>query len=460
MKKRCGFFIRYLWLLGLSALGVFTLLYSPKEAREDLSENRMLAAMPELHGSSLIDSSFMSGFEAWLGDSVAGRSFFMDLSMNTERLLSLKQSQEEELDQVEMLLQDFVAEDMNSASPATHAPSPTASATPLIESSPTAAAEKSAPDTPVSTLAQEPVETACFYMHRDDGSAREVYRFTPETLAKGAAILNDFKAVLPDKGKVVFMAVPMAQLGRSYLQKKEYVSWECQLERELRKVVDEGVEVVNASEALLQAMDRGEYVYFRTDHHWTGYGAYIAYRAAMEQMSIPPVAYEDYELVVLNEMVGSISASQPRSNYLSIADELELPKELYPTQSYLISKLTHREEVPYMRYTVRNYMAFLGGTLGPWRLFEGGAHTGHTALLMGDSFSNAFLPFLLAHYDTVLMMDPRPSYYDHQKAGAAIESYVKEYGIEDIYYVSSFANSLNSTMFQQGYVNRYLHERG
>ena len=35
-----------------------------------------------------------------------------------------------------------------------------------------------------------------------------------------------------------------------------------------------------------------EYIYYRTDHHWTSWGAYIAYKAYCETAGITPVEYK------------------------------------------------------------------------------------------------------------------------------------------------------------------------
>ena len=43
------------------------------------------------------------------------------------------------------------------------------------------------------------------------------------------------------------------------------------------------------------AAHKGEYMYFRTDHHWTGLGAYYAYKAFAQKAGFTPYKYEDYE---------------------------------------------------------------------------------------------------------------------------------------------------------------------
>ena len=40
--------------------------------------------------------------------------------------------------------------------------------------------------------------------------------------------------------------------------------------------------------------DAGEYVYYKTDHHWTTLGAYYAYCAVMEQYGLEPYPLESF----------------------------------------------------------------------------------------------------------------------------------------------------------------------
>ena len=41
--------------------------------------------------------------------------------------------------------------------------------------------------------------------------------------------------------------------------------------------------------------DNGEYVYYKTDHHWTSLGAYYCYRAIMEHFGLEPYPLESFE---------------------------------------------------------------------------------------------------------------------------------------------------------------------
>lgn len=431
MGRRFGFLLRYWWVLALATLGVATLLTAPREARPDEVENRMLAGAPVCSVDTILDGSFMTGVEEWLSDSVAGRRSLIETAERVQEAFALG-GEDDTLAAAEIL------EAIGQETLAT--PEPTQGAT--AEEAVPAATQMPA-TAPATDAAFEELEETTFWVRNNDGAVRTVYRFPPENVANAAEILNLFRSALPEDGHVIFSETPVADTANSYLNlRDEYEAWGSDMEAALQAVVGDGVLIVNATEALLPHLENGEYLYFRSDHHWTARGAWIIYCAMMERLGVPPLAYEDYTYRVRREAFGS----QGQGNH----DVLEVMEAIKPVESYLLSDLVDREEVPFMAYGSSTYTAFLGGTRGPWRLFETGAHTGRTALLLGDSFSNALLPYLLPHYDRVIMTDPRASYYDARASGASMREYIEYYGVDDVYIMVCFATSINSTLFTRG----------
>ena len=94
--KRFGFIIRYLWMLALVWLGAMTLLLTPREARVSTSENRMLAAAPELSFETISDGSFTDGTEEWLSDGIVLRDPLIGLSRAVETALRVPSDEDEE----------------------------------------------------------------------------------------------------------------------------------------------------------------------------------------------------------------------------------------------------------------------------------------------------------------------------------------------------------------------------
>ena len=102
------------------------------------------------------------------------------------------------------------------------------------------------------------------------------------------------------------------------------------------------------------------------------------------------------------------------------------------------------------------YRQYLGGTYTPWRLFITGYHTGRNALVIGDSFSNAFIPYLTPYYDQIISTDFRRGKYVSSLAGASAADYIAEYDVDDIYMIYCTYTPIDSSTMQQ-YMESYLH---
>ncbi len=144
--------------------------------------------------------------------------------------------------------------------------------------------------------------------------------------------------------------------------------------------------------------------YYKTDHHWTTDGAFAAYKAYCKAKSIDPKDFQREE--ISGEFLGTThskvldSAATPDSvvyyknrkdkDYTVTADGKTLDFGIYD-----FSRLDTKDK----------YAFFLGGNYGKVTVENCGGE-GHL-LLVKDSFANCFLPFLLPHFETVTVIDPR-----------------------------------------------------
>ena len=471
--KQFGLIIRYLWICLLVWLGGMTLLVCPKEERLSERENRMLAGVPSFSLDSVLDGSFMSGIGDWLSDGIVLRERMIDATQTIRKALAIPVDEDERTEQLLAAIEeetDGLEEKMQDVSEEEQLPASNDSF--FTTTQPTAAAVKpedhiddaseqetetnvqteeeriSEQSSSVEQTKAEPLAETSFWVRYKDGRINTIYTFPVNNVQNAASILNQYRSLLPEDGNVIYACIPVASTGNAYLREREIREcWGSDMENELQKAVKEGVHIVNASSAILPALQRGEYVYFKTDHHWTALGAHYIYTAMMKRLGIPPMAYHDYEYQISRGMgKGGVDS-----------DTLEVIREILPVHSYVVHHLNRLKEVRYMYSDFKGYVAYLGGTMTPWRRFDTGAQTGRTALLIGDSFSNALLPYLLPHYDRVMMTDLRSSYYNSAEAGASISRYIDTYHVDDIYFMYCFATSINSSHFLSGQLTRYLY---
>lgn len=139
--------------------------------------------------------------------------------------------------------------------------------------------------------------------------------------------------------------------------------------------------------------------YYDTDHHLTSEGAYAAYLAFCHARALVPVAR--YEEILCPSFHGSLEA---QSGYPSKGEDfsyVRFPKgtrvdydDKGPGDGLDLTKLDHRDK----------YAVYLSGNHGHLTIHGTGKGT---LTVVKDSFANAILPYLAAHYETIEVYDPR-----------------------------------------------------
>ena len=140
------------------------------------------------------------------------------------------------------------------------------------------------PDTPNSEVAGDPeavenIGKLLFYngyaIQRFGGTNQTPHGLSTEY---SAAVAKEYAAMLKADGVQVYLAITPASgellLPSAYKPKRES---ECENIRKIYANLNAEVKSVDICSELHR--HQGEYLYFATDHHWTGRGAYYAYVA-------------------------------------------------------------------------------------------------------------------------------------------------------------------------------------
>lgn len=156
---------------------------------------------------------------------------------------------------------------------------------------------------------------------------------------------------------------------------------------------------------------QNEYIYYRTDHHWTTLGAYYAYQTWAEkrgQATPRPLKYYPQE-TIFTDFYGT---TYNKVHLPVPADEVTLfhsPAE----KGIEVSRDDGDEEADTLYFPketsnigCNRYDVFLSGNTFKIEI-NTKAKTGRTLLLVKDSFANCFVPFLTEDYDRIIMIDYR-----------------------------------------------------
>lgn len=173
-------------------------------------------------------------------------------------------------------------------------------------------------------------------------------------------------------------------------------------------------------------------LFYKSDHHWTGLGAYYAYRAwakaagvtplelsAFNKRSVPGVAGSFWSLTQAPEL-----RNADKESYYYVPTTVQFDGTQYagPQQKTPVPQ-------PFFAEKSRGYIVFLGGDI-PLLVSNTSAGTGRTALVVKNSYGNAFAPYLLPHFDRVVVLD-------YRYVSRNIQDIVQTFGVTDLVFVNA-----------------------
>ena len=162
---------------------------------------------------------------------------------------------------------------------------------------------------------------------------------------------------------------------------------------------------------------KSEYIYYRTDHHWTSTGAYYAYKLLCDTLGLTPFDPSAHTVLAADGFYGTHyskartpDAEPDTITYYDLPNELTIysvsgpgqPADGETTGLYDTAKLDVYDK----------YAMFLHGNNGLSRIKGDG--TGRI-LVIKDSYANCFVPYLTANYADIDVVDFRNYNYGLDK---------------------------------------------
>lgn len=238
------------------------------------------------------------------------------------------------------------------------------------------------------------------------GIGMELLGISEKSAEKYAEAINKTADVL-ENVKVYSIIVPSA--GEFYAPESIKVSQIKGIKAAYQKLSDK-VTPINAYAALEEKA--GEYIYFKTDHHWTQRGAYYAYREFANQkgMYLPPIG--EFKTEKVYGYLGSFeafAAGTPGAAILAAnPDEFE---KFYPSVKakctfYTDCEMKNKTGDGEVVSDYHSYTSFIGGD-HPVTKIETNVKNGKKLVIIKESYGNAFATWAVNNYETVYTVDPR-----------------------------------------------------
>lgn len=362
----------FIFLSILMGFSIASIIKKPASFSEQ--ENRYLSQKPKFSVDSLINGKYAHKYEEYLADQFLARNSFITLKSITERLL-LKQ-------------------DMNG----------------VYFGKDSYLIEKHDADKFETELASQNILRISSFINE---ASREMGEEHVKLLA------------VPTASEILLDKLPL--FASPYAQSNYINAFDKYLTSESEK------QLIDATSILSKHND--EYIFYKTDHHWTTLGAYYGYELFAESMKLLPLKIEDFKKTeVSNSFYGTLEAKinisvKPDTMYkFEPLDEFEYEVIYNGIENDMVNSLYNEKALN----TKDKYTYYLNGN-NPLVQINTKANSktadkflqDKTILIIKDSFAHCFVPFIANHYQTTFMIDLR--YFNMN-----IKEFINENAVDDI----------------------------
>ena len=172
----------------------------------------------------------------------------------------------------------------------------------------------------------------------------------------------------------------------------------------MKDTLSENAGYIDTLSLLREKYQKGEYVIYRTDHHWTTLGAYYVYCEIMKELGKEDriIPKDQFQITQIEDFSGTTAAKGKFPFYQS--DVLELWK-FHDEKEYEITFDNISFDGFYSEDYLQGsdkYSVFLDGTHNVTTIKKSGQKR-ETLLIAKDSFANCLIPFLAREYDIVAL---------------------------------------------------------
>ncbi|MFM7080236.1 MAG: DHHW family protein [Bacteroidota bacterium] len=413
--------------------GLILLVTLPKQEIA-LSENRKLAAFPKITNQKIWDGTLMKEFDVYVSDHFPLRNWWITMS---DEINSWKGLSNQEI--------TYYVGDNNVQAATTDETAPLLDVIPAdsIIAMGDSALLDSLQYVPVDYDDYQKVNSIIVYNQR----AVQVFGASSTVSGRYARLMGIYADALGPGVKIYCMPVPIGSDFNLPPKVKGEINREKENIDHLFSLLPAGVRGVRTYEKL--SAKRNEYIYFKSDHHWTGRGAYYGYNAFCEAAGLNPLPMTALNKVVGKGFLGSLY-NRTRSEVLrQDPDSVEVFMVPNKTEVKYLSDDQKTWKKGKLYHGSSGYSAYVGRDY-PLMVVETDIKNGKSIMVIKDSYGNPFSTFLAAHYERVYIVDYR--YYEGSVLDLIAKNKIGELVFTHNLYVinSSFTFSRETALMKGG----------
>lgn len=407
----------------------------PVRPKESELEKRELAKFPEFSVSGVLDGSYFSDISTWYSDTYPLRDVWMSGSNALKKLYGIKTRQivsgnatadeipvvtKEEKEQTSEASAEVTADALETREEASD---PSGESSADQSAAPPAQIVLPTDDPSYSLPAITGQTLNGVYVEGDTGYG--MYFFNQQAATTYIELVNRTADTFAGKANVYTLLVPNSEVY--YLTDEQRVQLEPDWRNE-KAAIDyyaasfrSNVTNINAYDAL--AAHSGEYIYFRTDHHWTGLGAYYAYTAWAQTKGVDAHSLEEYERVEYPGFVGSYYTETQSAAMEANPDTVIAYKPLTHNRMTFTDNAGTTLDWPIINdvsayRSSQKYSCFAAGD-NPFSYIDNpNVVNGQACIVIKESYADAFIPYLTDHYQFIY-------WFDYRQYNGSITDYIR-----------------------------------
>lgn len=266
------------------------------------------------------------------------------------------------------------------------------------------------------------------FLGKDDYLIEDFKKPEEKNLQETIKAMNNFSEKYKGINQYALIAPNSVSILKDKLPKNAPVEDQKAYIEELKSSLNSNIKFIDIYNTLESHKD--EYIYYRTDHHWTTLGAYYAFLDAANEMRLTPKEnYYDIETVT-DEFYGTLYSKSGFKGIEPDSIEVYIPKD--ENDEVVVSYAEEKKKSGSIYNSEKlnekdKYEVFLEGN-HPLVKINTLTDNNKKLLLIKDSYANSFVQFLTPYFNEIVIVDPRYYYED-------IDKLISEEGITDLLYL-------------------------
>lgn len=443
--------IKIVAFLAAIVAGAVISLLIPLRPKRSVTEKRMLSSFPEISADDFLDGTYFAGIDTWFSDTFPGRDGLISCNEFMTGLYGIRKNvihgevvkgddipdtdiDERQFDYLNNIDSEKVTEPEEESREINYSYDDT-----VTINADEIGNNVDSDESGTGTSAKAGESLGSIFVVGD--SAYNYYSFSKTVSDEYVSVVNNLADKLKGKATVYNMIVPTSIDVTLDNATRNSITSSNQRKAILYMYSNMNSDVGKCYIYNLLHQHRDEYIYFRTDHHWTALGAYYAYTAFMTQLGKNAYSLDSFKEHDMGAFVGSYYTQTRVSSLNSNPDNL-IAYEPFSTNSL---KMINKDN-QYIDYNIvtdvsrwnntSKYSAFIGGDNAYTEINNPNVTDGSSVLVIKESFGNAMVPYLVENFQNVYVIDYR--YYK-----GSVSELIDKNNIENVVFVNNI--SITST---------------